>query len=186
MKIGYARASTKEQTESIATQTRILRQAGCTKIFSETISGAKSKRPQLEAALSALSSEDILVVTRIDRLGRSTLDTLKTLRDLEQRGIRIQFLDFDLDSNTPMGKMVLSVLASLAEWERNLLIERTREGLAHAREQGRYGGRRRILNDEQEMAVMASINSGMSATQVSRLFGVSRSTVERIKARHRQ
>lgn len=102
---------------------------------------SQSHPPGLEQAKEYARQGDTIVVTRLDWLGRFTLDTLKTIKELDERGIRIEALDTQLDTSTPAGRLVLSVIASLAEWERDLLIERTHEGLAHARAQGRFGGR---------------------------------------------
>lgn len=181
MKIGYARVSTRGQAESSNNQRQQLEQYGCKKIFTDVASGRRTSRPGLQAALDYARETDSLVVTRLDRLGRSTVDVLHTVQDLSNRGIAIEALDTKLDTQTPAGKLVVSVLASMAEFERNLIVERTREGLGHAREQGRVGGRRPKLDATQQQAALAAIASGMSESQVAQTFGVSRSTITRLK-----
>lgn len=181
MRIGYARVSTQYQQDSLNTQQLALENHGCGKIYTDQLSGVKSDRPGLVAALDYAREGDSIVVTRLDRLGRSTVDILRTVQDLDARGITIEALDTQLDTRTPAGRLVLSVLASMAEFERNLIVERTREGLAHARVQGRVGGRRPKLDKTQQQAVLAAIKSGLSESQVAKSFGVSRSTITRIK-----
>lgn len=186
MKIGYARVSTHHQQDSLDAQKLALEGYGCKKIYADRISGASSSRPGLAAALDYAREGDSVVVTRLDRLGRSTVDILRTVQDLDTRGITIEALDTQLDTRTPAGRLVLSVLASMAEFERNLIVERTREGLAHARAQGRIGGRRPKLDETQQQAALAALASGMSEAQVAQTFGVSRSTITRLKRANRE
>lgn len=185
MKVGYARVSTPGQAESLSAQKLQLQQHGCENIFTDTGTGASFSRPGLRDALAYSRKGDTLVVTRLDRLGRSTVDTLKTVQELDKRGITIQALDTNLDTSTPQGRLVLSVLASLAQWERELLVERTKDGLAHARAQGRVGGRKPALDPEQQQAALSSLASGMSENQVAKAFGVSRATISRLKAKNK-
>lgn len=177
MKIGYARVSTHRQQDSLEAQQEALSAYGCEKIYSDTLSGAKPERPGLSAAIDYMRSEDSLVVTRLDRLGRSALDILRTVQDLDSRGIRIEALDTQLDTRTRAGKLVLSVLASMAEFERNLIVERTFEGLAHARNQGRTGGRPYKL----QQAALKLLAEGLSENQAAATFNVSRPTISRLK-----
>lgn len=183
MIVGYARVSTRSQGESLAAQSAALRAAGAERVYEDTISGARSARPGLDTALShAVRDGDVLMVTRLDRLGRSTLDTLRTVQHLDAQGVTLRALDLDLDTASPSGRLVVSVLASLAQWERETMIERTREGLAHARAQGRTGGRKRALNPKQVEAVRAALSADMSAADVALLHGVSTRTIRRIRA----
>jgi len=180
LRIGYCRISTRRQGESLENQEETLLTHGCERIYKDIASGAKATRPGLEQAKEYARQGDTIVVTRLDRLGRSTIDTLKTVKELDERGIRIEALDTQLDTSTPAGRLVLSVIASLAEWERDLLIERTNEGLAHARAQGRIGGRPAKLTANQRQAALNSLEAGMSQRQVAETFGVSRSTIARL------
>lgn len=179
---GYARVSTRDQNSSLSTQKQALEELGSQKVFCDVISGSKSARPGLRAAFEWLRSGDTLLVTRLDRLGRSTVDTLRTVAELEERGVRLKALDLDLDSTTPAGRLVMRTMASLAEWERELLVERTRDGLAHARAQGRVGGRPRVLSSAGVDAVKAALAAGLPVAQIAALHGVSRRTITRVRA----
>jgi len=182
MKIGYARISTREQVESLETQEKTLLASGCERVYKDIASGAKASRPGLHDALSYAREDDIILVTRLDRLGRTTLDTLRTIQELNLKKIRVQALDINLDTSTPAGRLVLKVIASLAEWERDLLIERTKEGLAHARANNRVGRRPPKLDTAQKEAALNLLAGGMSQNQVAAAFGVSRPTIARLKS----
>ena len=181
MLIGYARVSTARQSESLDTQRDALLAVGCdpTHFFSDTVSGSKWQRPGLQKALSYMRPGDTLVVTRLDRLGRSLRETVTTIADLAECDISVRVLEPALDTAKSTDKVVVNVMASLAEWERDLLIARTKEGVAHARSQGRVGGRPRALTDEQERQVRALHAQGENITALSRSFNVSRQTIYR-------
>lgn len=181
MKIGYSRISTREQAESLSNQDKILKDYGCRRVYKDIASGAKASRTELAKALDYARDCDTIVVTRLDRLGRTTLDTLRTVQELDQRNIKVQALDIDLDTSTPAGRLVLKMIASLAEWERHVLIERTKEGLAHARSQGRTGGRPPKLTTDQQQAALNLLADGKSESQVAKIFNVSRPTIARLK-----
>ena len=161
MLIGYARVSTSKQGQSLDTQRDALIDAGCDPqhIYSDTISGTKWQRPGLDDALAYMRPDDTLVVTRLDRLGRSLADTVNTIADLAERDI--------------------NVMVSLAEWERDLLVQRTREGVAHARAQGRVAGPKPKLSAEQAQIAKELIEGGKSLSAVGRTFNVSRPTIYR-------
>lgn len=154
---------------------------GCRRVYKDIASGAKASRTELAKAIDYARDGDTIVVTRLDRLGRTTLDTLGTVQELDQRNIKVQALDIDLDTSTPAGRLVLKMIASLAEWERGVLIERTKEGLAHARSQGRTGGRPPKLTTDQQQATLHLLADGKSESQVAKIFNVSRPTIARLK-----
>lgn len=179
--IGYARVSTSKQGLSLDTQREALIDAGCdeNRIYSDTISGTKWQRPGLEDALAYMRPDDTLVVTRLDRLGRNLVDTVNTIADLAERDINVKVLEPALDTSRSADKVVLNVMASLAEWERDLLIERTREGVAYARSQGRVAGPKPKLNSEQKKQINRLFQSGESVSALARSFQVSRPTIYR-------
>ena len=178
MKVGYARVSSRDQEGSLEGQEVALRTAGCSKVFQDRLSGATADRPGLNDALEYLrDSEDTLVVARLDRLGRSLPDALRTVQALADRGIGLQALDVQLDTSTASGRLMLNMLLMLAEWERDLLRERTREGVARARAAGRRPGPKPKLNAEQVEAVRAAVAGGQPVAAVARSFGVSRPTI---------
>jgi DNA invertase Pin-like site-specific DNA recombinase len=143
MLIGYARVSTHEQTLNL--QQDALTKAGCTKIFTDTASGAKTERIGLEEALTYVRKGDTLVVWRLDRLGRSLPHLITTMTDLEERGIGFKSLTENIDTTTSGGKLIFHIFGALAEFERNLIRERTQAGLTAARARGKTGGRPKVL-----------------------------------------
>ena len=168
MKYGYARVSTVDQKHDL--QVDALQAAGCEEIVTEVMSGAKSLVLR-DPLLSRLVEGDELVVWRLDRLGRSTLDVLEQLQDLQMRGIRFKTLEGDFDTNTPMGRAMLTIMASLAELERETLRERVRSGLEAARRRGTELGRRRSLNAAQREQIVSWREAGQSWRQIQQLFG---------------
>ena len=186
MKVGYARVSTRNQGESLETQETALRAEGCERVFSDTISGAKASRPGLEAALDFMRDDDVLVVTRLDRLGRTTLDTLRTIDDLAQRGVAVLLLDPKLDTRTKEGQLMVTIMSGLAQWERELLIDRTKEGVAHARAAGRIAGPKPKLSAEQVRLAGKSIDAGPAFRVIRRFWGHPErvSACRRVAARH--
>src|SRR5260370_23244618 len=137
--IGYARVSTGDQTTD--PQTDALTKAGCDRIFVETASGALRARPELAAALDYLRDGDLLVVTKLDRLGRSLGHLTETLTGLDERGVGFRSLGEGIDTTTSAGRLMMHILGAIAQFERDLIIERTQAGLAAARARGRTGGR---------------------------------------------
>ena len=181
MFIGYARVSTARKGQSLDTQRDALIDAGCDpqRIYTDTISGTQWQRPGLDDALAYMRPNDTLVVTRLDRLGRNLLETVTTIADLADRDINVKVLEPALDTSRPADKVVVNVMASLAEWERDLLVERTREGVAHARAQGRVAGPKPKLSDEQAEVAKELVEGGKSISAVARTLGVSRPTIYR-------
>ena len=141
MKIGYARVSTKNQGESLDKQISDLKRAGCKIIFSEAISGASSKRPELAKALKKLKEEDTLIITSIDRLGRSLKDLINIITELQEKGVKFQSLKEQMDTSTDTGMLMFNMMGSIAEFERKLINRRIYEGVKRAKENGKYKGR---------------------------------------------
>ncbi|MBK8903104.1 MAG: recombinase family protein [Anaerolineaceae bacterium] len=146
MKVGYARVSTHEQNLSL--QIDELKKSGCTKIFTDKISGSKVERPGIQKALDFLREGDSLVVWRLDRLGRSLKHLIEVITLLEERKIGFSSLQESIDTTTSGGKLIFHIFGALAEFERNLIRERTKAGLAAARARGRKGGRPRVFDDK--------------------------------------
>ena len=179
--IGYARVSTTGQT--LDAQLEQLTEIGCERVFRETISGARSDRPQLAKALASLSQGDTLIVTRLDRLARSTRDLLDIVHSIETRGAKLKSLaDAWADTTTPTGKLILTVLGGLAEFERSLIRERTCEGRERARKAGKHLGRPHKLTPYQRDQALKMRSEGQDNAEIARVLGVSRSTISRIKA----
>src|SRR5690348_9395311 len=155
MEIGYARVSTGEQTLDL--QLDALTRAGCAKVFTETASGANAERPILAEALSYLRPGDVLVVWRLDRLGRSLQHLIAVVAELAERGIGFKSLGEQIDTTTAGGKLVFHVFGALAEFERDLIRERTQAGLAAARARGRVGGRPKKLADAKQVALARAL-----------------------------
>jgi DNA invertase Pin-like site-specific DNA recombinase len=179
MKIGYARVSTSDQKLDL--QIDALELAGCEKIFiDDGVSGAKRDRPQLNAALEFARDGDTLVVWKLDRLGRSIQHLIEEVNGLEARGVGFVCLEQAIDTTTPGGKLVFHIFAAMAEFERDLIRERTNAGLAAARARGRNGGRPSALKPEQVAMGRALAKEGsMSITAICEQLGCSRSTYYR-------
>lgn len=154
MRIGYARVSTKEQ--SLALQVDALQTAQCEKVFQEVASGAKTARPVLDDLLSRLRPGDVLVIWKLDRLGRSLNHLVTLTNELIERQIGLISLHDPIDTTTPQGRLVFNIFASLAEFERDLIRERTQAGLKAARSRGRKGGRPKGLSKEARATAMAA------------------------------
>lgn len=178
-KIGYARVSTAGQ--SLDSQIEHLRATGCETIFQEKASGAKSDRPQLVAVLDALESGDVLVVTRLDRLARSTYDLLSTIKRIEARDAQLKSLtEIWADTTSAHGRLMLTVLGGLAEFERELIVQRTQEGRERAKREGRRLGRPPKLTSHQKKLIIKWRSHGRDNAEIARDLGVSRSTVSRV------
>jgi DNA invertase Pin-like site-specific DNA recombinase len=178
---GYARVSTDGQT--LATQDALLRAAGCAKVFQEKASGTKTDRAELAKVLRRLEPGDVLVVTRLDRLARSTRDLLNVLHSLGERGVGFRSIaDTWADTTTPHGRLMLTVLAGLAEFERELIKARTGEGRKRAQARGVRFGRPPKLNAHQRQEALARLAAGETQTDVARTYGVDATTIGRLQA----
>ena len=188
MVIGYARVSTQEQ--SIDLQRDALSKAGCEQIYTDTMSGAKAERPGLNEALTYMRPGDVLVVWKLDRLGRSLKNLIEVVTDLGSRGIGFRSLTESIDTTTSIGNFFFHVFGALAEFERDLIRERTQAGLAAARARGRKGGRPRAkgLNDEKKLAMALALynDKSNSVKDICRTFGVSHATFYRYISRQKQ
>jgi DNA invertase Pin-like site-specific DNA recombinase len=175
--LGYARVSTGEQT--LDAQKDALRAAGCVQIFSDVASGAKTDRNGLEAALAALRAGDTLVVARLDRLGRSMPHLVATVHELAARGVGFKSLAESIDTTSAAGRLVLHIFASLADFERELIRERTRDALAAKKRRGEPVGRRKALSPARVSAAREMLEGGHGAAHVARILKVGRSTLYR-------
>jgi DNA invertase Pin-like site-specific DNA recombinase len=178
MLIGYARVSTHEQTLNL--QRDALEKAGCTKIFTDTASGAKTERIGLDEALNYVRKGDTLVVWRLDRLGRSLSHLITTMTDLEERGIGFKSLTENIDTTTSGGKLIFHIFGALAEFERNLIRERTQAGLTAARARGKRGGRPKALTGKQVGIAQDLYEKRHPIAEICRTLKISRATLYRV------
>jgi DNA invertase Pin-like site-specific DNA recombinase len=179
MQIGYARTSTVEQEAGFLAQLRDLEAAGCKRIFKEQISGVDSNRPQLQAALDYSRDGDVLICTKLDRLGRSVADIVKIEERLREREAALKIITPNMDTSTPEGRLSFTVLAAVAQFEREIMLSRQAEGMAKAREEGKFRGRcptAAIMTDE----VLHLLADGVGPSEVARRLGIGRSSVHRI------
>lgn len=176
MLVGYVRVSTLDQEDSL--QIDALKQAGCERIFRDKASGAKTERPGLQEAVDFLREGDSLVVWRLDRLGRSLKHLLETVALLEERGIGFRSLQEAIDTTTSGGRLIFHIFGALAEFERNLIRERTIAGLRAARARGRKGGRPRKLNDNKiTLAYRLYDEKKHTIKEICQMMGVSKPTL---------
>ncbi|HGJ2263153.1 TPA: recombinase family protein [Salmonella enterica subsp. enterica serovar Orion] len=174
---GYARVSTNHQDTEL--QRIALESAGCDHIYEEHASGRKSNRPVLKRLIATMQAGDELVVWKLDRIGRNVLHALLMFQQLQEKGINFRSLTDSIDTSTPMGRFFFHIMGALAEMERELIVERTRAGLAAAREQGRIGGRRPKLTPEQWAQAGRLIRAGVPRQQVAIIYDVGLSTLYR-------
>jgi DNA invertase Pin-like site-specific DNA recombinase len=174
--LGYARVSTGDQ--DVAGQTLRLTQAGALKIFTDTRSGRTMERPGLEALLAYARDGDTLAVIRLDRLGRSLGELLTAVAMLKKRGIALLSLEERIDTNSAAGELVFHVFGAIAHFERRLIAERTKDGIAAARARGKHPGRQ-PLDPEKIAAALELVKAGLSPTVAARQLGLGRSTVYR-------
>ena len=178
--VGYARTSTLDQSAGLEAQERDLTAAGCTRIFREQVSSVDiARRDALTEALAWLRPGDTLVVTKLDRLARSVAHLVEILRQLEDKRASLRILAMGINTGTPTGKLMLTILGGVAEFERSIMLERQREGIAKAKAEGRYKGRKptaRAKADE----VLSLYSEGVGATEIARRVGIGRASVYRI------
>lgn len=179
MLIGYARVSTDDQTLDL--QLDALQAVGCTQIFRDTASGTKADRPGLTRALEHVREGDVLVVWRLDRLGRSLASLIELMTQLDRRGIGFKSLTEQIDTTTSGGKLIFHIFGALAEFERNLIRERTQAGLVAARARGRKGGRPKRLDTDRKVQMARQLHADPtnSIADICKTLGVSRATLYR-------
>jgi DNA invertase Pin-like site-specific DNA recombinase len=177
MRIGYARVSTEDQ--NLTLQTDALAKAGCERLFQDHMSGTRADRPGLREAMSHLREGDTLVVWKLDRLGRGVKGLVDLVAELAERKVHFQSLTDQIDTSTPAGRFFFHVMASLAQMERELIVERTRAGLEAARRQGRVGGRKRQMTESKVAAARQLLQGGISPGEVANNLGVSVPTLYR-------
>ena len=177
-RFGYGRVSTQDQ--NLNSQQDALKRAGVDKLFIEKISGTKFSRPELDKIREQMRHGDTLVVTRLDRLGRSTKDLLAIASELEEKGVELEVLEQNINTTTPEGRFFFTMLAAVAEMERGLLVARTRAGIESARARGRFGGRPQKLSPAQRRQVKSLYNSReLTVREIASIFHISVPTVYR-------
>ncbi|MFI8435615.1 recombinase family protein [Streptomyces sp. NPDC079020] len=178
MKIGVARVSTRDQHPEA--QEDALRAAGCEKVFTDKASGKLARRPELDKALLVAREGDQLVVTKLDRLGRSLENLIELSKNLQERGVGLVVLDQGIDTSTAVGRMFFQILGAIAEFEHALMSERTMDGLEAARARGRTGGQKPKLGPRQVQLAREMYDSGeLTVQQIADEFGVTRPTIYR-------
>ena len=180
MIVGYARTSTLDQTAGLEAQQRDLNKAGCERVFVEQVSSVDLEaREQLSEALVFIREGDTLVVTKLDRMARSVAHLLDIVSIIEARGAALRILDMAIDTSTPNGRLMLNILGSVAQFEREIMLERQREGIAKAKAAGKYKGRAPTAKAK-TAEVMALHAEGVGATAIARELGIGRASVYRI------
>lgn len=185
MKIGYARVSTQEQ--NLDRQLDNLKAAGCERIYQEKMTGTKASRPELDRMLDSLRPGDTLVIDSFSRLSRSTKDLLETVDRLTKQDVNIVSLKEQLDTTTATGKLMLTMLSALSQFERDLIAERTKDGLDAARARGRKGGRPKAGDKKTKAAALALYDANtMKNADIAKQFGISTATLSRWIADHKK
>jgi DNA invertase Pin-like site-specific DNA recombinase len=179
VKIGYGRTSTSEQVAGLEAQERDLTKEGCEKLFLEQLSSVDDHRPQLEAAIEFARGGDVFIVTKLDRLARSVIDALEIQKRLKAKGAALKILDPAIDTSTEIGQFIFTVLASVAQLERGMMLARQREGVAKAKREGKYMGRKpTVLMRAEEIRKLNA--EGKSAIEIAAELGIHRSGVYRV------
>lgn len=179
MKYGYARVSTLGQ--DLRVQMESLQREGCNKIYSEKYTGTKADRPQFQAVLKVLEAGDTLIVTKLDRFARSTAEALTIVKQLFERGVKVHVLNMGLIENNPTGRLIFTIMSGFAEFERDLIIERTQEGKAIAKQRGDFREGRPAKFAKAQIMHALSLLKGHSYKQVEDMTGISESTLIRAK-----
>lgn len=176
--VGYARVSTIEQ--NLGRQEKALREQGAQKIFMDKLSGKDTNRPQFKAMLDYVREGDTVVVSEYSRLARSTRDLLNTIKELQDKGVQVKSIHENFDTSTAQGELILKIFASIAEFERKLILQRQREGIAIAKAKGKYQGRKAKEKPQEWAQLYAKYKAReMTATKLAEICGVSRSVLYR-------
>lgn len=175
--IGYARTSTTEQVAGFEVQLEVLHREGCTKVFKEQVSSV-GDRPQLRACLDYLREGDTLVVTKLDRLARDTRHLLEMVQTLTAKGVTLRILSMNVDTSTATGKLMLTMLGGIAEFEREMMLERQREGIAKAKAEGKYKGRKPTAMSQAEV-IQQLASDGLTKAGIAQRLKVSERSVYR-------
>jgi DNA invertase Pin-like site-specific DNA recombinase len=184
MIIGYARTSTVDQMAGFESQITELQSIGCEKVFQEQVSSV-GNRVQLDAALEFVREGDVLVVTKLDRLARSVRDLMTIIHKLERKQVGLRILNLGMDTQTTTGKLMLTILGGIAQFEREMMLERQREGVAKAKGEGKYTGRKPI--DTTRQAAIIRLNTeGLTKAEIASQVGVGEATVYRVLAKARK
>ncbi len=178
MLVGYARSSTIDQEAGYQAQMKALKAHGCEKVFSEKVSSV-AKREQLEAALEYVRQGDVFIVTKLDRLARSVANLVEIGARLDAKGVALKVLDQAIDTTTPSGRLMFNMLGSIAQFERELMLERQREGIAKAKAEGKYKGRKPTAQAKGSEVKRLRLE-GVGPTAIARQLGISRASVYRI------
>ena len=178
MIVGYSRTSTIEQEAGLEAQRRDLAAHGCEEIFSEQVSSVQ-RRDELEKVLKFIRKGDTLVVTKLDRLARSVPDLVKIMARLEEKGASLRILAMNLDTETPTGRLLINLVSSIAQFEREIMLERQREGISKAQSEGKYKGRAATARAKAD-EVLALRKQGKGASEIAAEVGIGRASVYRI------
>lgn len=181
MLIGYARTSTKDQENGLEAQIERLETLKCERVFQDKVSSVESKREGLDKALEYIREGDVLVVTKLDRLARSVANTVEIQKRLEAKGADLRILDMEIDTTTPTGKLQLNLLSAIAQFEREVMLERQRVGIEKAKAKGKYKGRKPLSDQKRKWIQELLAQDGMTKEAIAKEVGVGVATVYRTK-----
>lgn len=185
MIVGYARTSTTDQKAGLAAQLRDLEKAGCERLFQEEVSSVdKAGREQLALALDFIRDGDVLVVTKLDRLARSVAHLLGIVDQITAKKASLRILDMSIDTATPNGRLMLNLIGSIAQFEREIMLERQREGIAKAKADGKYKGRKPTAQAKADDVLRLVRQEGVSAADAAKQLSIGRASVYRILDQH--
>ena len=180
MLIGYARTSTQDQKYSLEAQVEELKAAGCERLYQEEVSSVDSKREELENALDYIREGDILVVKKLDRLARSVADTVKIIERLEAKKAGLKILNMKIDTTTPEGRLQFNLFAAIAQFEREVMLERQKVGIAKAKADGKYKGRKPTSDDKKAEILKLAAQGNMTKEEIRKAVNVGIATVYRV------